>query len=245
MSIPGAGSGWDVWFAKCTSRPFAAAFPWGHLRDLCGVLGWGRQPFLHQPRRERQGIAAGSCLHLNIYDPGSLAAPHPPRVDFVLPSGIADKHCSFSSPWQGWQLGWAWTRASLLCKATSEVPQGGDKGLLPALEIPTSLSSLPAAPGLCVLPSEGIGAGGASRGVQAAWVGKISSGEGLGAAALGKWLGQALDSLSPVPPQAQLGRCSLLHPPPLREIHLPSRVSAALGGLPGGPEAAKAPGGGR
>lgn len=140
VSIPGAGSGWDVWFAKCTSRPFAAAFPWGHLRDLCGVLGWGRQPFLHQPRRERQGIAAGSCLHLNIYDPGSLAAPHPPRVDFVLPSGIADKHCGFSSPWQGWQLGWAWTRASLLCKATSEVPQGGDKGLLPALEIPTSLS---------------------------------------------------------------------------------------------------------
>lgn len=81
--------------------------------------------------------------------------------------------------------------------------------------------------------------------VQAAWVGKISSGEGLGAAASGKWLGQALDSLSPVPPQAQLGRCSLLHPPPLREIHLPSRVSAALGGIPGGPEAAKAPGGGR
>lgn len=140
VSIPGAGSGWHVWFAKCTSWPSAAAFPWGHLRDLCGALGWGRQPFLHQPRRERQGIAAGSCLHLNIYDPGSLAAPHPPRVDFVLPSGIADKHCGFSSPWQGWQLGWAWTRASLLCKATSEVPQGGDKGLLPALEIPTSLS---------------------------------------------------------------------------------------------------------
>lgn len=50
---------------------------------------------------------------------------------------------------------------------------------------------------------------------------------------MGKWLRQGSDS-PPVPPQAQLGRRSLLHPPPLREIHLPPRVSAALGGFLGG-----------
>lgn len=80
------------------------------------------------PAPEWLGMAASSCLLLNIYDAGSLAAPHPPRVDFVLPSGIAEKHCSFSRPWQGWQLGWACMRASLLCKATSEWPMVGTKG---------------------------------------------------------------------------------------------------------------------
>lgn len=117
---------------------FCCCFPWRHLWDLCGVWGWGLQPFLHRNGREwlgmagngREwlGMAAGSCLLLNIYDAGSLAAPHPPRVDFVLPSGIAEKHCSFSRPWQGWQLGWACMRASLLCKATSEWPMVGTKG---------------------------------------------------------------------------------------------------------------------
>lgn len=101
-------------------------FPWGHLLGICVGLWAGvcshSCTSLTGNGREWQGIAAGSCLLLNIYDPGSLAAPHPPRVDFVLPSGIAEKHCSFSRLWQGWQLGWACTRASLLCKATSESP---------------------------------------------------------------------------------------------------------------------------
>lgn len=170
---------------------FCCCSPLGHLQDLCGALGWGLQPFLHQPGREWQGIAASSCLLLNIYDPGSLAAPHPPRVDFVLPSGIAGGllistaafpaglglHEGISSV-QG-HLGGRMvvTEGSSLsrrflppCPGDLHIPQ----------DIPSSLSSLPAALELCVLPSYGISAGGGSWGGSGWWGGENKLRGGVG-----------------------------------------------------------------